>query len=71
MAGSLAFSRVADRSAIEAIDTLADRFIRAGKTLHLRHLSEECRQLPRKAGDLVDVNVRGDPRYHVADDRIA
>ena len=64
-------SRVADHSAIEAIDTLAERYIRAGKTLHLRHLSEECRQLLRKAGDLVEVNVLEDPRYHVADDQIA
>ncbi|MGB5179246.1 MAG: SulP family inorganic anion transporter, partial [Gammaproteobacteria bacterium] len=46
-------SRVADHSAIEAIDTLAERYIRAGKTLHLRHLSEECRRLLKKAGDLV------------------
>ncbi len=64
-------SRVADHSAIEAIDTLAERYIRAGKTLHLRHLSEECRQLLRKAGDLVEVNVMEDPRYHVADDQMA
>jgi len=64
-------SRVADHSAIEAIDTLAERYIRAGKTLHLRHLNDECRQLLRKAGDLVEVNVMEDPRYHVADDRIA
>jgi SulP family sulfate permease len=64
-------SRVADHSAIEAIDTLAERYIRAGKQLHLRHLSEECRQLLRKAGDLVEVNVLEDPRYHVADDQLA
>ena len=64
-------SRVADHSAIEAIDTLAERYIRAGKTLHLRHLSAECRQLLRKAGDLVEVNVMEDPRYHVADDQMA
>ena len=64
-------SRVADHSAIEAIDTLAERYIRAGKTLHLRHLSEECRRLLKKAGDLVEVNVLEDPCYHVADDQIA
>jgi SulP family sulfate permease len=64
-------SRVADHSAIEAIDTLAERYIKAGKQLHLRHLSEECRQLLRKAGDLVEVNVMEDPRYHVADDQLA
>lgn len=64
-------SRVADHSAIEAIDTLAERYIKAGKTLHLRHLSDECRVLLKKAGDLVEVNVLEDPRYHVADDQIA
>ncbi len=64
-------SRVADHSAIEAIDTLAERYIKAGKTLHLRHLSEECRQLLKKAGNLVEVNVMEDPRYRVADDQIA
>ncbi|HEC28331.1 MAG TPA: SulP family inorganic anion transporter [Gammaproteobacteria bacterium] len=64
-------SRVADHSAIEAIDNLAERYIKAGKTLHLRHLSDECRVLLKKAGDLVEVNVMEDPHYHVADDQIA
>ena len=64
-------SRVADHSAIEAIDTLAEKYIAAGKTLHLRHLSKECRELLKKAGDLVEVNVMEDPRYHVADDQLA
>lgn len=63
-------SRVADHSAIDAIDVLAERYIKAGKTLHLRHLSEECRMLLKKAGDLVEVNVLEDPRYHVATDKI-
>lgn len=64
-------SRVADHSAIEAIDTLAERYIKAGKTLHLRHLNEECRRLLKKAGDLVEVNVMEGPRYRVADDQFA
>ena len=64
-------SRVADHSAIEAIDSLAEKYLQAGKTLHLRHLSLECTQLLRKAGDLVEVNVMEDPRYHVADDKLA
>ena len=38
-------SRVADHSGIEAIDALAERYQRAGKTLHLKHLSEECKRL--------------------------
>lgn len=64
-------SRVADHSAIEAIDSLAERYIKLGKSLHLRHLSEECRLLLTKAGDLVEVNVMEDPKYHVADDNLA
>ena len=63
-------SRVADHSAIEAIDNLAEKYIKAGKKLHLRHLSIECAQLLKKAGDLVEVNVMEDPRYHVADDEL-
>ncbi|MCW8827227.1 MAG: SulP family inorganic anion transporter [Gammaproteobacteria bacterium] len=64
-------SKVMDHSAIEAIDNLAERYIRAGKTLHLRHLTAECKLLLRKAGDLVEINVIEDPRYHVADDELA
>ncbi len=64
-------SRVADHSAIEAIDNLAVKYIKAGKTLHFRHLSPECRELLKKAGDLVEVNLMEDPKYHVADDQIA
>jgi SulP family sulfate permease len=61
-------SRVADHSGLEAIDTLAERYLSIGKTLHLVHLSEECRKLLRKAGSLVEVNVIEDPKYFVADD---
>jgi len=64
-------SRVTDHSAIEAIDSLAERYIKAGKKLHLRHLSEECKSLLDKAGDLVEVNRMEDPSYHVADDKLS
>ncbi len=64
-------SRVADHSAIEAIDTLAEKYTNAGKKLHLRHLSPECKLLLEKAGDLVEVNVLEDPKYKVADDKLA
>ena len=63
-------SRVADHSAIEAIDTLAERYIAQGKTLHLRHLSQECLTLLEKAGNLVEVNVIEDPDYHIATDKL-
>jgi SulP family sulfate permease len=61
-------SRVVDHSALEAIDSLADKYRAVGKTLHLRHLSPECRNLLKKAGDLVEVNIKEDPLYHVADE---
>ncbi len=64
-------TRVYDHSGLEAIDTLAERFARAQKTLHLRHLSAECKQLMDKAGSLVEVNLMEDPVYHVADNRLA
>ena len=64
-------ARVYDHSGLEAIDTLAERFARAQKTLHLKHLSAECKQLMENAGDLVEVNLMEDPTYHVADDRLA
>jgi len=63
-------SRVADHSGLEAIDTLAERYLNAGKTLHLVHLSAECRKLLRKAGSLVEVNVIEDPKYFVAEDSL-
>jgi SulP family sulfate permease len=64
-------SRVADHSGLEAIDTLAERYLNAGKKLHLVHLSEECRKLLNKAGSLVEVNVIEDPKYFVAEDSLA
>ena len=63
-------SRVADHSGLVAIDNLAERYTRLGKKLHLRHLSPECRRLLKKAGNLVEVNVLEDPKYHVATDAL-
>ncbi|MGR5146042.1 SulP family inorganic anion transporter [Photobacterium alginatilyticum] len=63
-------SRVSDHSAIEAIDTVAERYASLGKTLHIRHLSPECRSLLKKAGNLVEVNMLEDPTYKVATDTL-
>jgi sulfate permease, SulP family len=60
-----------DHSALEAIDSLADRYESLGKTLHLRHLSLDCYELLDRAKALVEVNILEDPRYHVADDKIS
>ncbi|GAA4650905.1 SulP family inorganic anion transporter [Kistimonas scapharcae] len=64
------YSRVCDHSGLEAIDTLAERYTKAGKKLHLRHLTEECRSLLSRAQYLVEVNVMEDPHYHVASDKL-
>jgi sulfate permease, SulP family len=58
-------SRVADMSAIEALNSLTERYSKAGKTLRLRHLSEDCRRLLANAQKLVEVNIMDDPTYQV------
>lgn len=64
-------SRVADHSAIEAIENLAEKYAAQGKTLHLRHLSPDCHALLHKAGSLVEINAQEDPIYKVATDELA
>ena len=60
-------TRVCDLSGLEAINVLAERYRKAGKTLHLRHLSPDCRMMLKNAGKLVDVEVMDDdPHYTVA-----
>lgn len=66
-----AMSRLADHSAIEALDRLAGRYKKAGRNLRLQHLSPECVRLLTEAADLVEVNIVEDPRYRVADDKLA
>ncbi|UVW28259.1 SulP family inorganic anion transporter [Massilia sp. H6] len=64
-------ARVADHSAIQAIDALAERYRAQGKRLHLRHLSPDCREVLDKAREMIEVNLLEDPRYRVADDKLA
>ena len=64
-------ARVVDHSAIQAIDALAERYRALGKRLHLRHLSPDCRELLDQARDMIEVNLLEDPRYRVADDKLA
>ena len=61
-------SRVADHSGIEAINKLAQKYTAEGKSLHLRHLSPDCRKLIDKADKIIDVNIMEDPEYIVAVD---
>lgn len=61
-------SRVADMSGINALNKLTERYKLAGKTLHLRHLSEDCRTLLKNAGDMIEVNILEDPTYRIPSD---
>jgi SulP family sulfate permease len=61
-------SRVADMSGIEALNKLTYRYKEAGKKLHLRHLSEDCKKLLTDAASVIDVNIMEDPGYRVAKD---
>lgn len=63
-------SKVVDMSAIEALNSLTERYQKAGKTVHLRHLSPDCQKLLRDADKIVEVNVMEDPTYHVAADNV-
>lgn len=61
-------SKIADMSAIEAVNKLTERYAKQGKTVHLKHLSADCRRLLKNADKLIDVNVLEDPTYKVAVD---
>ena len=61
-------SRVVDMSAIEALNRLTARYAKAGKIVHLRHLSQDCRALIDKAESIIEVNHFEDPTYKVVRD---
>ena len=63
-------SRVADHSAIDAIQFITAKYIQHNKIVHLRHLSPECKLLLGKAGNMVESNLLEDPDYHVATDKL-
>ena len=63
-------SRVADMSGIEALNKITERYKKAGKKIHLRHLSKDCILLLESAEDIIDVNVLEDPTYKVVVDGV-
>jgi SulP family sulfate permease len=62
-----AASRVADQSALQAIEAVAQKYEAAGKVIQLRHLSRDCHELLSKAGHLM-VDSDDDPDYELAVD---
>lgn len=63
-------SRVVDMSAIEALNKITERYRKAGKVVHLKHLSPDCRRLLDNADELIDVNMVKDPTYKVMTDSL-
>lgn len=49
-------SRVVDMSAIEALNTLTERYAKQNKTVYLSYLSGDCKQLIKKADKIIHVN---------------
>ena len=63
-------SRISDHSAIEAIFNLVNKYEAEGKTIKLKHLSEDCKELLYKSSPKfkeVIVEAIDDPRYHLAE----
>ena len=63
-------SRVSDHSAIEAISNLVNKYKEEGKTIYLKHLSQDCKILLYKSSPLfkdVIIEAIDDPRYHLAE----
>lgn len=62
-------SRISDHSALEAIFNLVNKYEAEGKSIKLKHLSEDCKELLYKANTKfheVIVEDIDDPRYHLA-----
>jgi len=60
-----AHARVFDHSGIDSINTLTEKYKKAGKKLHLKHLSKECYDFIKYSEEVVEVNIIEDPKYHV------
>ncbi len=63
-------SKVVDMSAIEALNSLTERYMKAGKKIHLRHLSPDCQKLLKNADKIIDINHFEDPTYHIVADKV-
>ncbi|MGM5468655.1 SulP family inorganic anion transporter [Flavobacteriaceae bacterium LMO-SS05] len=64
-------SRISDHSALEAVFNLVIKYEAEGKTIKLKHLSSDCKQLMYKASPKfkeVIVETVNDPRYYLAAD---
>ncbi|MAD42628.1 MAG: sodium-independent anion transporter [Arcobacter sp.] len=60
-------ARVMDISGVEAVDSITKKYLEAGKTIKIRHLSSECKSIMKNAGQFCTYE-EDDPKYKVAYD---
>lgn len=58
-------SRIADMSAIDAVNKITERYAAVNKVVRLKHLSNDCVELLKNAEAIIDVNIMEDPTYKV------
>jgi SulP family sulfate permease len=58
-------ARVMDISGVEAIDAITKKYLDAGKTIKIRHLSDECKNIMNNAKQFCTYE-EDDPKYKVA-----
>jgi len=58
-------ARVMDISGVEAIDAITKKYSDAGKSIKIRHLSDECKSIMKNAGQFCTYE-EDDPKYKVA-----
>ncbi|MGB3591887.1 MAG: SulP family inorganic anion transporter [Nonlabens sp.] len=64
-------SRVQDHSGVEALRSVANKYLDLGKSIKLTHLSPECKELMMRRNPEFDSIITSsieDPRYHVVTD---
>lgn len=59
-------SKIADMSAIDAVNKITERYAKVNKKVRLYHLSEDCRLLLKNAAIIVD--IVDDPTYKIVAD---
>ncbi len=63
-------ARVYDHSALEAINSISEKYKELGKFLTIKHLSKECQTLIKRANSIVEVDIHHDPDYHIASNQL-
>jgi SulP family sulfate permease len=62
-------SRIADMSAIDAVNKITERYAAVNKKVNLKHLSKDCVELLKNAEAIIDVNILEDPTYQVVSEK--